>query len=197
MDKNTVFNVKNRSAGVVGYNIPEEKIRREFAPGETKKISWYELEKLTYQPGGTALMEDYLLIYNDEAVKELNLRTEPEYFMTEADVIKLIRTGSHDEWLDALDFAPAGVMDLIKQLSVTTPLSDYNKRVSLKAKTGFDVDKAIANWEAERAAEKSPAAAANQQPRRRVQPGAETAQTARRTAGKYKNITLTTPTDNK
>ena len=25
MDNNKVFNVKNRSAGVVGYNIPEEK----------------------------------------------------------------------------------------------------------------------------------------------------------------------------
>ena len=97
MDNNTVFNVKNRSAGVVGYNIPEEKIRREFAPGETKKISWYELDKLSYQPGGTRLMEEYLLIYNDDAVKELNLHTEPEYFMTEADVVKLIKTGSHDE----------------------------------------------------------------------------------------------------
>ena len=190
MDNNTVFNVKNRSAGVVGYNIPEEKIRREFAPGETKKISWYELDKLSYQPGGTDLMEEYLLIYNDEAVKELNLKTEPEYFMTEADVVKLIKTGSHDEWLDALDFAPAGVMDLIKQLSVTIPLSDYNKRISLKQKTGFDVDKAIANWEAERAAEKAPAAKPAQ---RRVQPNAEAAQPARRTAGKYKVVSTTPP----
>ena len=190
MDNNTVFNVKNRSAGVVGYNIPEEKLRREFAPGETKKISWYELDKLSYQPGGTALMEEYLLIYNDEAVKELNLKTEPEYFMTEADVVKLIKIGSHDEWLDALDFAPAGVMDLIKQLSVTIPLSDYNKRISLKQKTGFDVDKAIANWEAERAAEKAPAAKPAQ---RRVQPNAEAAQSARRTAGKYKVVSTTPP----
>lgn len=192
MNKDTVFNVKNRSAGVVGYNIPEEKIRREFSPGETKKISWYELEKLTYQPGGASLMEDYLLIYNDEAVKELNLKTEPEYFMTEADVINLIRTGSLDEWLDALDFAPAGVLDLIKQLSVTTPLSDYSKRKALKEKTGFDVDKAIANWAAEKASEKDASTSAKQQPQRRVQPEAKT-QTSRRTAGKYKNITLTAP----
>ena len=94
MDSNKVFNVKNRSAGVVGYNIPEEKIRREFAPGETKKISFYELEKLSYQPGGTKMMEEFLLIYNDEAIEELNLRTEPEYHMTEADVVKLIKEGS-------------------------------------------------------------------------------------------------------
>ena len=125
MDNNKVFNVKNRSAGVVGYNIPEEKIRREFAPGETKKISWYELDKLSYQPGGTRILEEFLQVYNEEVIQELNLHTEPEYFLGEADVIKLIREGSLDEWLDALDFAPTGVLDLIKQMSVTMPLNDY------------------------------------------------------------------------
>lgn len=189
MDSNKVFNVKNRSAGVVGYNIPEEKIRREFAPGETKKISWYELDKLSYQPGGTRILEEFLQVYNEEAIQELNLRTEPEYFMGEADVIKLIREGSLDEWLDALDFAPAGVMDLIKQLSVTMPLNDYNKRKALKDKTGFDIDLAIRNWQAEKDAEKAPAEKPAQ---RRVQPAS--AEPARRTAGKYK-IVNTTPTE--
>ena len=186
MDNTKVFNVKNRSAGVVGYNIPEEKIRREFAPGETKKISWYELEKLTFQPGGTKLMEEYLLIYNDKAVEELNLHTEPEYYMTEADIVKLIQEGSQDAWLDALDFAPAGVMDLIKQLSVSIPLSDYNKRKALKEKTGFDVDAAIKNWQAEKNAEKT---VVEKPAQRRVQSNAETATPARRTSSKYKIIT--------
>lgn len=45
---NKNFNVKNRSASVVVYKIPEENIRREFAPGESKRISYAELEKLTY-----------------------------------------------------------------------------------------------------------------------------------------------------
>ena len=189
MDSNKVFNVKNRSSGVVWYNIPEEKIRREFAPGETKKISFYELEKLSYQPGGTKIIEEFLLIYNDEAIEELNLRTELEYHMTESDVVKLIKEGSLDEWLDALDFAPAGVMDLIKQLSVTIPLNDYNKRTALKQKTGFDIDLAIRNWQAEKDAEKAPAEKPAQ---RRVQPAS--AEPARRTAGKYK-IVNTTPTE--
>lgn len=183
MDSSTVFNVKNRSAGVVGYSIPEEKIRREFAPGETKKISWYELEKLTYQPGGIKLLEEYLLIYNDKAVEELGIHTEQEYYLTEPEIIKLIREGSLDAWLDLLDFAPMGVMDLVKQLSVTLPLNDYNKRNALKEKTGFDVDAAIKNWEAEKAAEKAPAEEA---PKRRVQ---SEQKPARRTAGKYKIVT--------
>ena len=188
MDSNTVFNVKNRSAGLVGYNIPEEKIRREFAPGETKKISWYELDKLSYQPGGTRILEEFLQVYNEEAIQELNLRTEPEYFMGEADVIKLIREGSLDEWLDALDFAPTGVLDLIKQMSVTMPLNDYNKRIALKQKLGFDIDAAIKNWEAEKAAAKEPV---EKPAERRVKPNAAPAQPARRTSSsKYKNVNI-------
>lgn len=192
MDNNKVFNVKNRSAGVVGYNIPEEKIRREFAPGETKKISWYELDKLSYQPGGTRILEEFLQVYNEEAIQELNLHTEPEYFMGETDVIRLIREGSLDEWLDALDFAPTGVLDLIKQMSVTMPLNDYNKRIALKQKLGFDIDAAIKNWEAEKAAAKEPA---EKPAERRVKPTAEPAQAARRTSGKYKIVSTTPATE--
>ena len=42
---NTVFyNVKNRSAGVAVYRIPELGVRRTFQSGEVKKISAEELE---------------------------------------------------------------------------------------------------------------------------------------------------------
>ena len=40
-------------------------------------------------------------------------------------------------------------IDLIKSLAVSLPLSDYNKRKALKDKTGFDLDKALTNKEAE------------------------------------------------
>ena len=188
MENTKVFNVKNRSAGVVGYSIPEEKIRREFAPGESKKISWYELDKLSYQPGGTKILEEFLQVYNDEVIQELNLHTEPEYFMSESDIVRLVKEGSYDEWLDALDFAPTGVIDLIKQMSVTIPLNDYNKRVALKQKIGFDIDAAIKNWEAEKAAAKEPAEKPAQ---RRVQPSTTAAQSPRRTTGKYKIVSQT------
>ena len=44
----TMYNVKNRSSSMVVYKIPETNLRREFAPGETKRIPFGELEKLTY-----------------------------------------------------------------------------------------------------------------------------------------------------
>jgi len=43
-----------------------------------------------------------------------------------------------------------GVIDLLKDFSVKVPLEDYDKRRALKEKTGFDVDKAIANIESEK-----------------------------------------------
>jgi hypothetical protein len=62
MTADKIYNVKNRSAATVVYRIPEDGIRRSFAPGEIKKIKFSELEKLTYRQGGRRLMADYLQI---------------------------------------------------------------------------------------------------------------------------------------
>lgn len=138
-----MYNVKNRSAGVATYKIPEIGVRRSFQPGEVKKISAEELEKLTYRPGGMALLANFLQIMDADAIAKVGLNPQPEYYMSEQDIVKLMKEGSLDEFLDCLDFAPPGVIDLIKKLSVSLPLSDIQKRNALKAKTGFDCDAAL------------------------------------------------------
>ncbi len=141
---NTImYNVKNRSAGVATYKIPELGIRRTFSPGEVKKISAEELEKLTYRPGGMALLANFLQIQDREAIERIGLKTQPEYHMSEQDIVNLMTVGSLDEFLDCLEFAPPGVIDLIKKLSVSLPLTDIQKRQALKAQTGFDCDAAL------------------------------------------------------
>jgi hypothetical protein len=183
-----VFNVKNRSAGIVVYRIPEDGIRREFAPGETKRIAYSELEKLSYQSGGTQLIAQYLQVQSDEALDELAVHREPEYKMSEQDVIDLIKGSDNvDEFLDCLDFAPDGIIDLIRTLAVKLPMENTAKKKALKEKTGFDVDAALKNIEAEQEEEaaKKPAASPSG---RRVQPAAEKAEPAaptRRTTPKY------------
>ena len=137
------YNVKNRSAGIAVYKIPELGIRRSFQPGEVKQISAEELEKLTYRPGGMAMLANFLQIQSIEGLQKVGLNPEPEYHMSEKDIAKLMMNGSLDEFLDCLDFAPSGVIDLIKKLSVSLPLSDIQKRNALKAKTGFDCDAAL------------------------------------------------------
>lgn len=176
--------VKNRSAGSVVYNIPEKGIRRTFAVGETKRIPYSELVALSYQSGGTVLLRQFLQVTDVQAINELAINPEPEYYMNESQIIELIKSGSLDEFLDCLDFAPVGVIDLLKTFSVTVPLSDYEKRKALKEKTGFDVDAALRNLEAEKAEAK----AAAEPVARRVEasPKAEEkveAPTTRRTAG--------------
>ena len=151
MDTNAMYTVRNRSTSMVVYRIPEKGIRREFAPGESKKISYQELLDLSYQAGGRELMVNFLQIQAPEVTRDLNIHTEIEYNYSEVDIKNLILNGSIDAFLDCLDFAPVGVIDLVKTFAVSLPMTDYDKRKALKEKTGFDVDKALANLEAERA----------------------------------------------
>lgn len=181
-----IFNVKNRGASWVTYKIPEDGVRRSFAPGEVKKISDTELEKLTYQPGGMVILSQFLQIQDEVALKQLNIRTEPEYHMSEADVAKLIQSGSLDAFLDALDFAPVGVIDLIKKMSLDIPLMDLAKRKALKDKTGLDVDAALRNREAEKEDENAGNTILKQTGERRVK--TEEVPAGRRTAPKYNII---------
>jgi len=156
IEKNTSYEVKNRSTSVVVYKIPETGLRREFAPGETKRITFDELEKLTYQEGGRELLENFLQILTEEVTQDLNVRTEVEYKMSEEQVVDLLKEGSLDAFLDALDFAPVGVLDLIKLMAVQLPLEDTKKKEALKKKTGFDVEAAIRHQREESKEEKGP-----------------------------------------
>lgn len=181
-----MFNVKNRSAGQVTYLIPEDGIRRSFAPGEVKRIADAELEKLTFQPGGTAILSGFLQIMEQEGIALAGIKAEPEYHMSESDILNLIRNGSLDEFLDCLDFAPIGVIDLIKKLSVTAPLYDMQKKAALKKKTGFDVDAAIKNEMADKEDETG-ASLGKSSPERRVKK--EEVPEGRRTTPKYNVVT--------
>ena len=96
-----MLNVKNRSTSVVVYRIPESNLRREWAPGEVKRIPFGELEKLTYQPGGRELIANFLQIMENEVTDDLNVHREPEYNMSEEQVRDLILNGSIDAFLDA------------------------------------------------------------------------------------------------
>jgi hypothetical protein len=187
MDRNKIYNVKNRSSSMVVYSIPEDGVRREFAPGETKRITFNELEKLTYQSGGRVLLNSYLQVTDVDVQNELNIHAEPEYFMNEQQIIDLLKNGSLDAFLDCLDFAPTGVIDLVKDLSTKLPLTDYNKRKALKEKLGFDIDKAINNIEAEKA-DDGEGAFHEVGKQRRVKPAETVAQPARRTNSKYKIV---------
>jgi len=167
MDK-VFYNVKNRSAGMVVYRIPEDNIRREFAPGEVKKITFEELEKLTFQPGGRSLMANFLQIQSEQTLEKLGIKTELEYNMSEKEIAELLVSGSLDAFLDCLDFAPTGVIDLVKQFAVALPLEDIHKREALKEKTGFDVTVALQHIKEEQMEDLADKSNDSSEPERRV-----------------------------
>jgi hypothetical protein len=135
--------VKNRSAHRVGYTILNGP-RRVFNAGETLEISIEEIGQLMYQPGGRVLIEKYLLI-PEEGRQALNWEQDiqPEYDYTEEDITNIMLKGSLDEFLDMIDFAPEGVITLIRKLAITLPLNDMNKMEAFKNKFGYDIASAI------------------------------------------------------
>ena len=187
MESSKILKVKNRSASLAVYSIPEINIRREFAPGETKNITYGELEKLSYQPGGRAIMQNFLQIIDPEATGDLGINREPEYDLSEQQIVDLMTNGSLDAFLDCLDFAPVGVIDLIKKFSVSLPLNDIDKRDALKKKTGFDVTVALANIQKEKEDMDVPTVESKE---RRVK--IESAPEGRRTIPKYNVVQPTT-----
>lgn len=140
-----VIKVKNRDNGTVGYDIPDMHLHRHFNPGETKDnvITWRELKGLQNVQGGDYILRNCLIIYNKEAVDYLMGRVEPEYYYSENDVKKLLSEGSLAQLQDCLDFAPTGVIELVKEYSVKLEIADLRKREAIQKKTGFNVTAAI------------------------------------------------------
>lgn len=182
--------VKNRSAGSAVYTIPElgdkRNIHRNFAPFEVKELDRKEIEALTYIPGGQKLLSDYLQILDEGVLKETLYHVEPEYNLDEKGVKELMLHGSLDAFLDCLDFAPAGVIDLIKAYAVSLPLNDSAKREAILEKLNFNVDNAIRNDRDSKTIDKS---SFQDLKERRVQPENNTT-TTRRTTQDYKVVKM-------
>ena len=138
-----IVEVTNRNNGYTGYYIPDTNRKRNFAPGETKKIDLEELIQLSYIDGGEYLLKNYFIIDNKDALSQLNLAVEPEYFYTEKEIRDILFNGSLDQLEDTLNFAPNGVIELIKQIAVKEELPDTRKRKLISEKTGFNIDSAI------------------------------------------------------
>lgn len=144
IDENKAIKVINKYDGIVGYKVPQLGVNRTFYPKESKNITFNELQKLSFLPGGESILKNYLEITDEDAIMELfNTKLEPEYHYSEEDIKTLLTVGTLDQFLDCLDFAPQGILDLIKDVAVNLPVNDMAKREAIKEKLGFDVTRAI------------------------------------------------------
>lgn len=146
LEKDTLVTLINRDNGTVGYTIADygANFHRQFEPNEKKEITVDEIRKLNYQPGGHNILQNCFIIDNDELRREILGEVEPEYFYSEAEVKELLLTGTLDQLLDCLQFAPDGVIELVKSLAVKLEINDLAKREAIFKQTGFNVNNAIA-----------------------------------------------------
>ena len=146
LDKKKEVAVVNRSNGTTVYEIPDLHLIRSFRPYEEKSdVTVEELQKLKYSvPGGEYILKNNLLIKDDEVLEALLNNVEPEYYYTKKDVDELILNGSLEQFLDALDFAPAAVIDMIKDECINLECNDIRKRQAVLEKTGFNITKTLA-----------------------------------------------------
>lgn len=133
--------VRNRNRGGTSYQYEGDWIRFEY--NESKKVPFAHLKALTYTYGGQYLLDNCLCIENQEALEQLNMKVEPEYFYTQEQIRNILFNGSYDEFADFLDFAPLGAIEMAKNYAVTEEIADMKKREMLGEKTGLNITNAI------------------------------------------------------
>ena len=140
----TLVGLTNIMDHMVVYKIEEDNIRRVFYGNETKKVPASEIRKLNYRYGGQVLLNNHLRVENKALREELNIQLDvPEYEWTPEDVDRVLLSGSMDELLDALDFAPAGIVDMLVNRAIDLKINDVNKRRAIQEATGKNIDQAI------------------------------------------------------
>ena len=119
--------VTNRNNGTTGYTL-QNGVRRQFQIGQSRKVDLEELRELAAIPGGEYILQNYLIINDKTALDYLNIAPEPEYFYTEREIKELLLNGTLDQFEDCLNFAPQGVIDLVKSMAIDLKLPDVRKR---------------------------------------------------------------------
>lgn len=121
---------------------------RRFLPAFASfKVKAEELRQLNYTLGGQEILKNYIRVENSDLAAEFGVDTEatPEYNWTESDVVDCLNNSDINVLLDALDFAPEGIKQLIVDKAVELEIPDVNKRQAISKAMGADIDSMIKN----------------------------------------------------
>lgn len=134
--------VKNLADYRVGYKIEEDNIRRQFSPYEIKNIKAGELRKLNYTRGGHIMLTEYLSVMNRELAKEFGVDDDSydnEYNWDVQKVDSVLIQEPIEVLQDALDFAPNGIVELIKDRAIALKIDSMDKRLAISKAIGVDL----------------------------------------------------------
>lgn len=140
--------VENLSDNQCGYVLATNGQVRRFMPHIQMEIPVQELRELYYQHGGPYLIQNYLRIHNRNLAAEFGISDDEyshEYSWTAQDVDKCLKEDDINVLLDALDFAPQGIVDSLKQRAVELEIPDTRKLKAIGEKTNSDLEAMIRN----------------------------------------------------
>lgn len=142
-----IIEITNLLDCTCGYIVDLTGVRRILPPHASFKVKASELRELFYQRGGQELLHNYIRVGNKALAQEFGVDVDntPEYNWGRKDVIDALNNPDIDVLLDALDFAPDGIKQLIADVAVETEVADVNKRKAISDKFGIDVDAMITN----------------------------------------------------
>lgn len=137
--------VKNLMSYQVGYRTLNG-VSRHFAPHQVINITAGELRELTYERGGLILLQNYLQVGNKKLAQEFGISDDMvEYNWTEKNIIDALTTSDIDILLDALDFAPDGIVEELKNKAIELEISDNNRINAINKRLGVDINQIIKN----------------------------------------------------
>lgn len=139
----TTVKVKNLVDYGVGYRIDEDNVRRQFAPFEIKTLKAGELRKLNYSRGGHILLTHYLSVMNRDLAHEFGIDDDSydnEYNWDVAKVDKVLLSQPIEVLQDALDFAPRGILELIKDRAIALKIDSMDKRHAISKALDIDLN---------------------------------------------------------
>lgn len=153
--------ITNLMDHTVGYIVELTGVRRALPAHAVFSVKAGELRELNYQLGGQEILRNYLRIGNKSLAAEFGIDIDdtPEYMWGKTEVDKCLLEWDLDFLLDALEFAPDGIKQLIVDRAIELEIPDVNKRQAIKDKMGVDVTAAIANrhaYDTESAEEEKP-----------------------------------------
>lgn len=144
----TKVQVSNMTDHEIGYSLTSG-VKRYIRPGVSIAVSAKELRDLRAESGGEAMIHDFLRIENKSMRKEFGIDDDLiEYDWTQKDVDDVLLNKEIDYLLDALDYAPAGIVDMIKTRAIELEIPNMNKRKAIQDKTGVNITSCIENAKA-------------------------------------------------
>lgn len=137
--------VTNLTSHRVGY-VLDSGVRRRFAPHVTMNLTAGELRELSYRPGGSTMLTDFLRVEDADLAAEFGVSEDTvEYNWNEDDIVAALTGDDLDVLLDALDFAPQGIVQEIVAKAIELEIPDERKRTAIMKKTGADISAMIKN----------------------------------------------------